>query len=113
LATGKLMREKVHLSRSQANERKDLGNTLLTLGVAAQCVNIQRESNDFAGRAARIQRGIRILKDDLHTATNRAKLFGRHVVKRSAIKRNLATRRLDESKNGQPSGGLARAAFAN
>ena len=57
-----------HHRRIQSNGLQKIGDTVFTLGSAGQSVNREWLADNRPDGHSRIQRGVRILKDDLHVA---------------------------------------------
>jgi hypothetical protein len=66
-----------------------------------------------ANRHPRIERGERVLKNDLHVAAHRAKRLALEPADVHAVEPDITARRLDEAENGPAEGGLAAARFAH
>ena len=76
-------------------------------------MNFQRFTNDTPYRHTRVQRGIGVLEDNLHLATQRSH---RTLVQRGDVlplKRNCAIRRFDEPQDRTSGGRFATATFPN
>src|SRR5262249_57242800 len=73
LPAGELMREARHLGGSKSDKLEELGDPLAPIALR-RAVDLQRLADDVARRHARIERGERILKDDLHLAPIRPQL---------------------------------------
>ena len=71
LATGELVRIAQRVLRCQPNSVQQIGHPL-ALVATAQAVQRQRFHQRLAHRHARVQRRIRVLKDDLHGTPLRA-----------------------------------------
>src|SRR5262249_37515510 len=78
-----------------------------------QTVNDQRLAYDRTDRHARIERGIRILKNDLHVAAQGPQLRSVERCDVRTLKPPLARGRLSQAQDTAPGGGLAAAGFAH
>src|SRR5260370_885981 len=114
LAAGELVRITPHIIRPQADGLEQIHDALFKLPPGfRQLVNDQGLANDRADVHARIERRIRVLKDNLDVAAQDAKL-GR--LQRSdilAFKMDLAPGRFDQAKHATPGGRFTTAGFAN
>ncbi len=77
LAAGELVRVAVVVLGVEPDHFHDLAHATSPLHLRAELVNAQRLADDRAHRTARVQRGVRILKDDLHVAPERSQLAPR------------------------------------
>ena len=75
LTAREFVRKGVHLAAPQADLIEQAGDEPLLFLATRDVVHLQRLADDVAGRHARIERGKRVLKDDLHLAA-----IGPHVV---------------------------------
>src|SRR5262249_31330479 len=71
LPTGELVREAVVVLRRQAHGLQELLHACLALAGVAEPVDLHRIADDRADALSRVQRGVRILEDDLHLAPQR------------------------------------------
>ena len=76
-------------------------------------MNDQRFADDRADIHARIERRVRILKDDLDVAAQDAQRVGRERPDILAFEMDLARGRLDQAQHAAPGGRLAAAGFAD
>src|SRR5207253_9347209 len=68
LTSAELMRIALEVRRVEADEMKELGDPLAPPPAVAQAVDDERLLDDLSRAHARIERRVRILKDDLHVA---------------------------------------------
>ena len=113
LAAGKLMRIVVHLRLAQADAVEQFGDALLHVLAARGVVHAHRLGHDVAGRHARIERGERVLKDDLHLPAVGPQLGLAQMRDVAAVDLDAAVGRLDQPQDGAPDGGFAAAGFAD
>src|SRR5262249_26447874 len=73
----------------------------------------QRLADDLPHRHARVQRGIRILEDDLHVPRHRAQLVAAHRGDVAPLEPHAARGRLDQPQDAAAGGALAAARFAD
>ncbi len=73
----------------------------------------QRLGDDVADRHARIERGDRILEDDLHVAARGAHLLVGKIEKIAALPQDAAFLRFQQPQDGAAERGLAAAGFAD
>lgn len=112
LATGKLMRIKPIVLRSQANLLEQLRDPISACGRCPDFQHVQRFPDALTSCQTRIERRVGILEDNLDTPPDLPKLFAllsQHVL---AIKQCLSGRSVNQSSQCQSSGGLTAAAFA-
>ena len=78
-----------------------------------QPVDGQRLADDRADRHARVERGERVLEDDLHVAAERVQLLAAECDDVPALEPDLARGRLDQPQDAAAGGRLAAAGFAD
>src|SRR6266446_8474077 len=114
LTTGKLVRIASHMIRLQADGLQQIHHTLFKLPPGfRQPVNDQGFANDRADVHARIERCIRVLKDNLDVAAQDAKLACLQRSDILAFKMDLAPGRFDQAKHATPGGRFTTAGCAN
>ena len=74
---------------------------------------LERFLDDLLDRLARIQRGIRILKDDLHLFIDLVHLFSIYTRDIFAVQENLTIRAFQQMDDGAPQRALAASGFAD
>src|SRR4051812_26082564 len=82
-------------------------------GVFAQTVDVESFADDVRDSEARIERGVRVLKDDLETAAAAPQFAGLKRGKVLALKQNRTGGWLDKLDDGAAEGGFAATAFAD
>ena len=103
-----------HVVRAQADGLQQLDDALFELLPGfGQPVNDQRLADDRADIHARIERSIRVLKDDLDVAAQQAKFIGPQRPNILAFKMDLARGRFDQAKHAASGGRFAAAGFAD
>jgi len=108
------MGEALHVVRAQPHQLQqsdDLVSQVLT--VARQVMNDERLADDAADRMAGVERGERVLEDDLHLAPQgpqRGALERRHV---GAGEVDLAVRAVDQPHDAAAGGGFPAPGFAD
>ena len=112
-AAGKLVREAVSVFAVQTDGRKQLGYALLTALRVVHVVDDHALFNDRTDGHARIERGIRVLEDDLRFFGERKAVFLVGKIDRPAVVNQLALRRLINAHQGAAQRGFAAAALAN
>ena len=112
LPAGELMREARHLRGGKPDQLEQLGDALAASGLR-QPVNLQRLADDVPRRHARIERGERILKDDLHLAPVRPQLALAQMRDVTAADLDGPGGRLDQAEHGPGQGRFPAAAFAD
>ena len=113
LTAGELVRVAVHLRFAQADTIKQRGNLVLDVTAFGGAVHAHRFGDDIAGGHARIERGKRVLKNDLHlpaVGTQAGFSQTRDVV---SIDLDGAVGRLDQPQNGAADGRFATTGFAD
>ena len=79
----------------------------------ADMMDVQAFHHRFADRHARVERGIRILENDLHVAAHDLQFLGLEGEDILAVEMDRAAGRLDQAQHGAPDGGLSAARFAH
>ena len=113
LSAGKLVRITLAILRLQSDLLQQLRDPLLALRAVRRAVNDQRLSHDRADRHARIERRIRILKDDLHVAPHPPHAAGVELADVGAVEVDRPRRRLDQSQDAAADRRLSRSRFAD
>ncbi len=113
LATGEFVRIAAHLRRAQAHLVEQRGDAPHPLGARGDAVHLERLADDVARGHARVERGERILEDDLHLAPVRPELGRAQARDVVAAELNGARRRLDQTQDEPSDGRLAAAALAD
>src|SRR5262249_56075887 len=109
----KLMREVVHLRAPQSDALKQCRYPLASFAPRQRFVNLERFTHDVAGALARIERGERILENDLQLPAVRPEFSLAKPCDVMAIEVNCAGRRLDQAHDGASHRGLAAASLAH
>ena len=117
LAAREGMRVAPHIFRPQADEAKDLHDTVGSFLQVTYAVDEQRLSHNVQQGHSRIQGGERVLKDHLHLTPKGSKPVlrnRRHIHERTIVrKEHLAGRRDNGSQNTSGSRGFSAAALAD
>src|SRR3990172_3697316 len=111
LPTGELMRVTSGMVVLQAHLLESLTHNLHALSGRADPMNVQTFDHRVADRYTRIERSIRVLKDDLHVAAHGfqvSRLQRKHIL---VIELYDARSWLDQPEHGTPHGGFAAAGF--
>src|SRR6185437_13772159 len=74
LAAGELVRIVLHLIRPQSDLFEQLGDPRALLAAGSDAVDAERLADNIAGSHPWIERGERVLEDDLHGAPDRTQL---------------------------------------
>ena len=110
-------RELVRIARggvcTEPDQLEQLGHAGAALGPAAEAMDQQRLLDARADPHARIERGVRVLKDDLHVAPASAQGFWRQTQQVLAVEQELAAGRLDQAQHGARERRLAATGFAD
>src|SRR5690606_6342680 len=85
----------------------------LILAVPRQVVDLERLSHDLVDRHPRVERGVGILKHDLHAAPQRTHLAGAQVGDIAIVVLEASAGRFDQLQQAAPEGALAAAALAD
>src|SRR2546421_8405808 len=99
--------------RIEADLSEQPGHALAPLGPVADTVNHQRFSDDVSDLHARIKRCIRILKNDLHLATQFAQLAPAHRGYVAPLEFNFTMRRFDQPQQAPARRRLAASGLAH
>src|ERR1700730_5836028 len=114
LTAGEIVRIASELVRLQADGLEQMYDTLFKLPPGfRQLVNDQGFANDRADVHARIERCIRVLKDNLDVAAQRSKLTSIQPSDILAFKMDLARSRFDQAKHATAGGRFTAAGFAD
>ena len=113
LTAGELMRIAVELLGRNADRAGNPQHALVQLILRELEVRNQRLLQQLANGHARIQRGIRILKDQLHVAAFLAHGFRVERAEVFTLEVDFAFRRLNQAQNGSAGCGFAAAGFAD
>jgi hypothetical protein len=114
LATGKLVRVAIHGIGPKPHPLEQARDArFLIRSSLGQPMDANRLADDLANRHPWIQAGIRILKDDLHSAPQGAKLSLRATGDQLTVKNHPAKRRLDEAKHEAAERALAATALTD
>ncbi len=98
--------------RSQTYRAQQLGYPGLTIAAAGFAVQPDRFANDGFHGHAWIQRGERVLKDDLQITANLTQFFRRQVGQVAAFVNHVARSRLQQVEQQAAKGGFTRAGLA-
>ena len=108
------MREATAVFRAQTDRAEQLVDARAPRrGARLEPVDHQRLVEHVGDAQMRIERGIGVLKDDLHAPTERAQLLAVQRQEIDAIEADLARCRLDEAKQRTTGRALARTGFAD
>src|SRR5205809_813725 len=113
LTSAELVRIAVEVRRVEADEVKELGDPIAPRPAVTQAVDDERLLDDLSRAHARVERRVRILKDDLHIAPRLAQAparKGEHVL---APDPYFARRGVDEPEHAAPGRRLSAARFAD
>ena len=113
LPAGELVRIVVDVLGAQADAAEDVGDARAAFLRVADAVHAQRLADDVAGGHARIERGERVLEDDLHLPPVGAQLRLAEMRDVGAVDRDAAGGRLDQPQDRAADRGLAAAGFAD
>src|SRR5665647_2111321 len=113
LPARELVRVALGVLGAEPDGLEQLEDALLALGLGTDLVDLERLADDVAHAHARIQRGVRVLEDDLHVAAQPLHLRPRGSHDVDTLEGDRAGRRRDEPQHGAPRGGLAAAALAD
>src|SRR6516225_4370650 len=113
LTAGELMWISPHMIGVEPHGFEQLDDSVHELPMGLhQAMNGQRLAYDRADCHARIERGIRILENDLHVAAQRPQLGPVERRDVRTLKPHLARGRLNQAQDAAPGGGLPAARFA-
>src|SRR3954468_2523505 len=113
LAAREFMRVAVGLPRPQAHMPQHLRDAVLDLALGRDAMHAQGIFQRAANGLARIERGIGILKHDLHDAGQRLPIAGWPVGHVLSVQHDAAARRGHQAKDRQCDRGLAGAGLAD
>jgi hypothetical protein len=97
LASGKLVRIALRVRRIETHSSKKLGNSISAFTPCTDSVDYQWLAYDVANAHARVQRSVRILKHDLHFATQLAQFGFAKGKNIAAVEHYLARGGLDQT----------------
>jgi hypothetical protein len=95
------------LGRRQPDGLERFGDTLPALDAFGDPVDLEGMPDRLLDRHRRIERGVRILKDDLHASTQTPQVAFRHPRDLLTFEANAALRRRNEPEQRAPKCGLA------
>src|SRR4029077_16319283 len=107
------MREAAHLQAAQPDLVEQRSDPLFLFLAVGDSVHLQRLTDDVAGRHTRVQRGKRILEDNLHLASVRPQRGLTQPSDVLTVEPDRARSRLDQPQDRPRHGRLAAAAFAD
>src|SRR5260370_25702416 len=114
LSAGEFVRETVHVVGLQADGLEELDHPRLHLAARpGKIVDLQRLADDRAHGQPRIERGVRVLEDDLHVTPERAQRMGVHARDVGALEPDLARAGLYQPQDAATGGRLAAAGFSD
>jgi hypothetical protein len=113
LAARKLMGVTVCKIGLQPDHREQLADARRGLRSRGQPVDLQRFADDVADRHARVERGVRVLEDDLHLFAQRTQRGPAQAGDVAPIERDAAGRRVGQAQDHAAGGRLARARLAD
>ena len=113
LTAGELMRIAAQLRFRQADHLEELTDTLPALLARSDAVDLKRLEHCLLKRHARIERIVRVLKDDLHLAPDALQLLGVHFVNIPSLIVDGALRRLNQAQHRLGKRTLAAARFTD
>src|SRR5215213_9931100 len=102
LPAGKLVRVAIHIVRVEADFPEQFGDALASLFLISYSVNNQWFRDDIAHAHARIERRVRVLKDNLHLLAQFSQLAASHCQHIAVIEDDFARGRLDQSQQTTP-----------
>ena len=97
----------------EADGRQHLAHAAIALGLVGHTDDDQRLGDDVADAAPGIERGDRVLEDQLQAAAHQAHLVGREPGELGAVEHHLARGRAAQLQDGAAQGRLATAQFAH
>ena len=103
----------VHLRFTQADPFEQFGDPLLALGGRTDTVDNQQFFDNVSRRHARVQRGVRVLKNNLHLAADWPHIGLIQVGDITAVKLDAAFGGIEQPEHGSAHGRFAAAAFAH
>src|SRR5262249_3650334 len=113
LAAAELVRVALEVGRVQPDEVEEFGDAHLALRACADAVDDQRFFDNLPRPHARVQRRVRILKDDLHVAARLAQPRPCELEHVLPAKPYLSGSRLDQPEHAASGRGLATSRFAD
>jgi hypothetical protein len=113
LAAGEFVRITRRETRLQPDQSQQLGDTVVAPFGRHDVVQGERFGEQLLHGHARIERGVRVLKDDLHLAPERSQLLLIEGENIATVEAQLARGRLDQPQNEASDGGFAAAGFAD
>src|SRR5216684_2896126 len=113
LAARELVWKAVHLRLAQPDALEQFGDLACQLGADREPVYPQRLRHDGAGPHARIERGKRVLENDLHLPPMGAKLRLVQMRDVVAVQPDAAGGRIDQPQDGASDGRLAASRLAD
>ncbi len=113
LPARELVRVALGVLDAETDRLEQLEDPPLLLVLGADAVDAQRLADDVPDAHARVERGIRVLEDDLHVAAQALHLGARGAHDVDALEGDLAGGRLDQAQHAAPGGRLAAPALAD
>src|SRR6185312_6921591 len=113
LAAGELVRVVLHLIRPQSDLFEQLGDPLALRAAGSDAVDAERLADNIAGSHPWIERGERVLEDDLHGAPDRTQLGLAEVGNVALVQPDAAAGRLDQAQDAACHGRFAAAGLAD
>jgi hypothetical protein len=101
------------MCRVETDKSEQFGDAIAALGGRALAVDDERLLDNLSRSHARVQRGIRILKNDLHVASRESKFLPRVLEDVRPAKPHFSRGGFDEPEDAAARGGLAAAGFPN
>ena len=98
---------------TEADFLEQLRDAAAPLAAVHSAVDDQRLGDDRADGHARVQRRVRVLKDDLHVPPHPPHVAGVKLQDVGAFELDASRGRVDEPEDAAPDGGLARARLAH
>jgi hypothetical protein len=105
------MRISLEMRRVETDKPEELGDAIAALGGRALSVDDERLLDNLSRSHARVQRGIRILKNDLHVASRESKFLPRVLEDVRSAEPHLSRGGFDEPEDAAAGGGFAAAGF--
>uniref|UniRef100_A0A6J7MXT6 Unannotated protein n=1 Tax=freshwater metagenome TaxID=449393 RepID=A0A6J7MXT6_9ZZZZ len=113
LATGELVRVPVAVLGIQPDDAQQFRNALCSPGGAVSPMHLERLGNGLVDLPARVERRVRILKDDLHLGAQRSHLLRGEPHQFAAPVPHRARRGFEQLQHAPGGGGLATTALAD
>src|SRR6185369_8756971 len=107
------VRVTVHVIRIKPDASQQCGHAIAAFTLRALMMNYERLANDVADLHARIQRGVRILKNDLHLAPGLAQFFFVERENVSTFEVDVTRSRFNQTQQAAPDCRLAATRFTN